>query len=65
MNIENKLLAINGGEPVSKEPIVIHKPYFNEDDFSAVYKAMRSTFVLFGGPNFHEYEKRLSEYSDV
>jgi len=65
MNKNNKLLAINGGEPVSKEPIVIHKPYFDEDDYEAVNKTMRSTFVSGDGPACREFENMLAEYLGV
>jgi perosamine synthetase len=51
----NKELAINGGKPVSPEQIVIHKPYLQEDDFAAVDKALRSTFVSGDGPACREY----------
>ena len=34
----NKLekLAINGGKPVTEKPVLIHKPYLDEEDFKAV-----------------------------
>jgi perosamine synthetase len=62
INRNNKKLAINGGQPVSTEPILIHKPYLNEDDFAAVDKAIRSTFVSGDGPLCREFEKNLAEY---
>jgi len=65
MNKSNPKLAINGGTPVSKEPIIIHKPYLDEDDFAAVDKAMRSTFVSGDGPKCREFEKLLAEYLGV
>ena len=43
-------LAINGGQPLSTEPILIHKPSINDDDIRAVADAMRSTFVSGDGP---------------
>jgi len=61
----NPKLAINGGEPVSKETIVIHKPYIDEKDIQAVNEATRSTFVSGNGPACREFEKRLAEYLEV
>lgn len=65
LNKSNPELAINGGTPVSKEPILIHKPFLDEDDFAAVDKAMRSTFVSGDGPECREFEKMLAEYLGV
>ena len=61
----NPKLAINGGTPVSKDPILIHKPYLDEDDFAAVDRAMRSTFVSGNGPECREFERKLAEYLGV
>ncbi|MDY0279170.1 MAG: DegT/DnrJ/EryC1/StrS family aminotransferase [Salinivirgaceae bacterium] len=61
----NPSLAINGGKPVSSEPILIHKPYLDEDDFKAVDQAMRSTFVSGDGPACRQFEKDLAEYLGV
>jgi len=65
MKKNNPDLAINGGIPVSNKPIVIHKPYLDEDDFAAVNKALRSTFVSGDGPACREFEQKLSEYLGV
>ena len=65
MNKSNPKLAINGGSPISENPILIHKPYLDEDDFAAVDKAMRSTFVSGDGPQCREFEKLLAEYLGV
>ena len=65
MNKNNSQLAINGGAPVSKEPILIHKPYLDEDDFKAVENATRSTFVSGDGPACREFEQKLAEYLGV
>jgi dTDP-4-amino-4,6-dideoxygalactose transaminase len=62
MDKSNKTLAINGGSPVTKEPVLIHKPYLDEDDFKAVDKAIRSTFVSGDGPDCREFEEMLSDY---
>jgi perosamine synthetase len=62
MDKNNKTLAINGGKPVTGEPVLIHKPYLDEDDFKAVDRAIRSTFVSGDGPDCREFEKILSEY---
>lgn len=65
MDIKNKRLAINGGVPVSKEFIIIHKPSFEEDDIEVVNEAIRSTFVSGDGPKCRQFEKMLSEYLGV
>jgi len=65
INKENPKLAINGGVPVSTEPILIHKPYLDESDFKAVEEATRSTFVSGDGPACREFEKKLAEYLNV
>lgn len=65
INRENEKLAINGGEPVNKEPILIHKPYLDEDDFRAVEQATRSTFVSGDGPECRIFEKNLATYLGV
>ncbi len=61
----NSELAINGGPPVTVEPVLIHKPYLDEDDFSAVDRAIRSTFVSGDGPECREFEDMLSRYIGV
>lgn len=60
-----KHLAINGGEPISKETILIHKPYIDEEDIRAVTETTRSTFVSGNGPACREFEKKLAEYLGV
>ncbi len=65
MGRDDTNLAINGGAPVSKEQIIIHKPYLDEDDFKAVEYAVRSTFVSGNGPKCMEFERRLAEYLGV
>lgn len=65
MDINNKKLAINGSKPVSQEPILIHKPYLDETDFSAIDKTARSTFVSGDGPECRIFEKKLAEYLGV
>jgi perosamine synthetase len=62
---ENPLLAINGGKPVTSDPVLIHKPYLDEEDFAAVDRAVRSTFVSGDGPDCREFEQRLAEYLGV
>jgi len=62
---KNNTLAINGGKPVSKNKIVIHKPYIDEDDVKAVTDTTRSTLVSGNGPACREFEKRLSKYLGV
>ena len=62
MDKKNKNLAINGGKPVTREFILIHKPSLEEDDFEAVNEAMRSTFLSGDGPKCREFEKMLADY---
>ncbi|GAI62778.1 unnamed protein product, partial [marine sediment metagenome] len=61
----DKYLAINGGKPVSKEPVLIHKPYLDEKDFQIVNETIRSTFISGNGPKCMEFEQRLAEYLGV
>jgi dTDP-4-amino-4,6-dideoxygalactose transaminase len=58
----NRELAINGGKPVTADPVLIHKPYLDEEDFAAVDRAMRSTFVSGDGPHCRKFEEMLAEY---
>lgn len=62
MNRNNTTLAINGGEPVTREPVIIHKPFLDEDDFRAVDRAVRSTFVSGDGPECRRFEEMLAGY---
>jgi len=61
----NRKLAINGGTPVTKQTVVIHKPYLDESDFSLVDKTLRSTFISGNGPQCMEFEKKLAAYLGV
>lgn len=65
INTKNSKLAINGGSPVTKEPLPIHKPYLDDDDFNTVYCALKSTFVSGDGPECREFEQKLAEYLGV
>lgn len=65
MEKNNKRLAINGGNPVTGEPVLIHKPLLDEADFDAVSKALRSTFVSGDGPSCREFEKGLTDFLGV
>lgn len=58
----NRDLAINGGKPVTSEPVLIHKPFLDEEDFAAVEQAIRSTFVSGDGPHCRMFEDMLAEY---
>ncbi|MBK7377415.1 MAG: DegT/DnrJ/EryC1/StrS family aminotransferase [Ignavibacteriales bacterium] len=62
MPINDSKLAINGGTPVTKQPIIIHKPYLAEDDFIAIDTTARSTFISGNGPQCMEFEKQFAEY---
>lgn len=65
MNALKSQLAIEGGSPVSKDPIIILKPMITEEDIKAVADALRSTFVSGDGPACREFEKNLNEYLGV
>jgi dTDP-4-amino-4,6-dideoxygalactose transaminase len=65
MKKNNPDLAINGGIPVTKEPVIIHKPFLDEADFQMVNKVIRSTFISGNGPQCMDFEKKLSEYLGV
>lgn len=65
INTLDPKLAINGGEPISREPIVIHKPYLGEDDKQALIKAFESTFISGDGPDCREFEQELASYIGV
>lgn len=65
MNTTDPRLAINGGTPISREPVLIHKPYIDEKDSQAVADAVKSTFVSGDGPACREFEKKLAEYLGV
>lgn len=65
MNTQNPLLAINGGQKVSEQPILIHKPYLDEADFKIVDKTLRSTFISGDGPECREFETKLAKYLGV
>ncbi len=58
-------LAINGGTPVSKDPIVIHKPYLTAADRQAILAAFDSTYISGDGPACREFERKLTEYVGV
>lgn len=61
----DKELAINGGSPVTTQTVVIHKPYLDERDYSAVDRTLRSTFISGNGPQCMEFEKKLAAYLGV
>ena len=65
MNKDNQKLAINGGSPITKDPVIIHKPYLDESDFKAVDQVMRSTFVSGDGAACREFEDKLAKYLGV
>jgi perosamine synthetase len=65
MNKENPKLAINGGVPTSKEPILIHLPYLDDDDIKSVVNTIKSTFISGDGPECRKFEKELASYLGV
>ena len=42
INKENKNLAINGGNPVSEKPILIHLPFLEDDDIQNVTNVIKT-----------------------
>jgi perosamine synthetase len=62
MNKNNNALAINGGIPITDNPVIIHKPYLDDEDFNAINRAIKSTFVSGDGPDCREFEQKLAEY---
>lgn len=65
LDTSNKTLAINGGQAVSDSPILIHLPFLEEDDFKAVDKSLRTTFVSGDGPDCRLFEEKLADYLGV
>ncbi len=65
MNKQNKNLAINGGNPISEKPILIHLPCLGEDDICGVTDVIKKTFVSGDGPECREFERELAEYLGV
>jgi dTDP-4-amino-4,6-dideoxygalactose transaminase len=65
INRNNPSLAINGGNPITKNLIVIHKPFLDETDFEYVNRAVRSTCVSGDGPDCREFERDLADYLGV
>ncbi len=65
LNINNPKLAINGGEPVSKVTIPIHKPYLDASDKQSIIEAFDSTFISGDGPACRDFERALADYVGV
>jgi len=65
MSKDNKLLAINGGKPVTEKPVLLLEPYIREDDVEMVASTVRSPFVSGNGPTCRKFEKALAEYLGV
>ena len=65
MNKQNPKLAINGGVPINREPILIHLPFIDEADVKSVVDAVKSTFVSGDGPECRKFESKLAEYLGV
>jgi len=65
IDTKNHLLAINGGGPVTKDTIIIHKPYLRDDDREAILSAFDSTFISGDGPDCRAFEQKLTEYLGV
>jgi dTDP-4-amino-4,6-dideoxygalactose transaminase len=61
----NQSLAINGGEPVRTKSLPLNLPYFDQDDFDMVNKAMKSTFVSGDGPECRAFEDELKQYLNM
>jgi len=61
----NQMLAINGGDPISRKTIPIHMPYLDKNDFNIVYNTIKSSYVSGNGPACMEFEKELAKYLEV
>jgi dTDP-4-amino-4,6-dideoxygalactose transaminase len=58
-------LAIEGGEPVRQNPVPLNLPFFDEEDFANVRRALESTMVSGDGPDCRAFEKALAAYLGV
>ncbi len=65
MLLTQSKLAIDGGEAVCEQPVLIHKPSISQNDMETVSQAMDSTFVSGDGPACREFEKLLREFIGV
>ena len=63
--MNNNILALHGGKPVSERRIPLYVPTIEEDDADAVKQAVLSTFVSGDGPECRAFEKELAEYLGV
>jgi len=61
---ENRLPAIEGGEPVRKERLPFHRAPIDERDERAVVEALRSGWLT-AGPRTLELETKISDYLGV
>jgi len=57
-------LAINGGEPTSKQMIPIAKPVFSEESIRDIADVLHSGYVI-QGPRVKAFEEQFSKRSDV
>lgn len=57
-----RLLALNGGQPVRREVLPLHVPYLDEEDSRVVADTVKSTYISGDGPQCREFEKALAEY---
>ncbi|MDD2227956.1 MAG: DegT/DnrJ/EryC1/StrS family aminotransferase [Candidatus Cloacimonetes bacterium] len=65
IDTNNPSLAINGGKPVTRETILIHKPFLDNADRTAILNAFDSTFISGDGPECRKFETALAEYVGV
>ncbi len=65
MSMSDKKLAINGGKPLRSNPVIIHKPFLDDDDSRAVADALKSTFISGDGPCCREFESKFAAYLGV
>jgi dTDP-4-amino-4,6-dideoxygalactose transaminase len=65
MLLTRSKLAIEGGEAVCEQPVLIHKPSINQNDIEAVTRSLESTFVSGDGPACRVFEEHLREFLGV
>ena len=58
-------LAIQGGTPVRRKMLPLTAPFFDNDDFDAAARVIRSTFVSGDGPECRAFERELAAYLHV
>ena len=58
-------LALDGGEPVRREALPLHRPAFDEAEVQAAAEVIRSGHVAGNGPVSRDLERMFREYLGV